>query len=71
MENHVAGSTHSLPVDRERQVIETRPPPESARTGQKTNLPSKQIKENPAFSEASLQSTGTVGGGPGIGGSAF
>ena len=71
MENHVAGSTPSLPVDRERQVIETRPLSESARTGQKTNSPSKQIKENPAFSKASLQSAGTVEGGAGIGGSAF
>ena len=66
MENHVAGSTHSLPIDRERGVTETRP--FSAKTSQKTNSPSQQIKENP---DASVQSAGTVGSGAGIGGSAF
>ena len=65
-ENHVAGSTHSLPVDRERRVIETQPV--SAKTSQKTNSPSQQIKENP---EASLQSGGTAGSGASIGGSTF
>ena len=60
--NHVTGSTHSLPVDRERQVIETRPL--SAKTSQNTNSPNQQIKENP---EVSLQSAGSAG----IGGCAF
>ena len=64
--NHVAGLTHSLPGDRERRVIETQPV--SAKTSQKTNSPSQQIKENP---EASLQSGGTVGVGARIGRSAF
>ena len=68
-ENCVAGLTHSLPGDQERPVIETRP--SSAKTGQKTNSPNKQIKENPELLEASLQSAGTVGGGARIGESTF
>jgi hypothetical protein len=63
-ENHVADSTHSFPIDRERRVLETLP--RSARTSQNINSPSHQIKENSAILEASA---GTVGRGDGIGGS--
>ena len=53
--NYVAGS---LPVDRERRVIETQPL--SASTGQNANSPTKQIKENPTLFESALQSARTV-----------
>ena len=68
MANHVSG-THSLPVDRERPVIETLPL--SARTGQNPNSPTEKIKDNPALFEGALQSAGTVVGGDGTGGSSL
>jgi hypothetical protein len=63
-ENHVVGLTHSLPIDRERWVLETLPL--SARTSPNIHSPSQQINENLAILEASA---GTVGRGDGTGGS--